>query len=301
MRYPAALLLLIGLLLVPALAWAPSTTSDCTIVGTGTTDSGDAFCGSVSGSADFVFSGSWNHQSGPNVSIVSDGPPDFVVCRINGAVAGDVEGPALFNGVGGYTYRLTVEDVTAESETTSVETLGAMRSYRPSRWQDGVLGTPGARVVLPDEIPVSVGNAGNGKAELTLVRTAAGAEVRCLYRGDSGLANPVDPEDIARGLSYRFALCSNDSGLNPGAEVWADEVALRVQKGSDRFPSVEASETMVSVDLTVIRPGPAHPDLYRIVVRDGSGSAVYVDDGEVATGDVAVCTLGSGGGGPGCE
>ena len=79
---------------------------------------------------------------------------------------------------------------------------------------------------IPDMLPVSRGNAGNGTAILTFT-TAGGASVSCTYRGGASVEHPETLLELAKGREYLFDSCSN--GAEAGSTVTGSDFSLSVQ------------------------------------------------------------------------
>ncbi|HEY8535566.1 MAG TPA: hypothetical protein VIL25_03920, partial [Vicinamibacterales bacterium] len=188
-------------------------TPNCDVSGLGMLPDGDVFAGSVHGS-DSSGSGSWVHIVEHDVIQAS---PTFVFCRINGAVQADFAGEARVNGRTGYEFRVHVEDVGDPEPgrltpgTPEIQTVSATRYYRPTRWEDGTLRIDErALVTIPHELPVTVGNAGNMWAWITIERSETFDTVVCRYRGGASSPLPCDPADLAAGSRYVFDRCTGE-------------------------------------------------------------------------------------------
>jgi hypothetical protein len=260
----------------------------------------DFFAGRVRG-GDIGASGSWVHLSTDAIVLAS---ADHIFCRINGATLGDFGGPAVLNGEDGYTYRVHVQDFGDPSVMrfapmeSAAQTLSATRTYRPSRWTDGELDVTGdsARVTIPSSLPVTTGNAGNHAAWLTFQRAGTYDVVTCRYRGGASRSNPEDAADIAAGLTYEFERCTGERRTEAEAGTEEDVLwmSLHVQSGSNRFPSRDAAETTVSLDLDVVQLEelPVRRDFYRLQVFDNeTGERVVLREGDVDVGDLTVREL----------
>lgn len=275
-------------------------TDRCVIDGIGLlAPDGDYFTGEARGS-DTGALGNWLHIGPDGTSVF--GQAEFILCRLNGALLGDFGGRAAFNLQPGYTFRVAVHDngppEAAEfvSGTPSVETVRASRSYRPSRWVDGHLPIEEerTRVVIPSELPVTVGNAGNQWAEITFERSETHDVVTCRYRGDARRPNPRRPRGWVGGERYVFERCTGPGGggLAAGDEVDVGWLSLHVQSGDHM--SCDDPETEVAVDFHVTPQllRVTRPDHYRIGVwDDATGERVYIRDGDVATGDIELIQL----------
>ncbi len=266
-------------------------TEDCTLRGTGALAAGDAFGGEVVGTAVDGATGNWSHTS--DSSIVLE--PWWIMCRINGVFVADVGGSAVVNGVRGYGFRMFVQDydyVSADAPivettetgentgTTAIQSVSASRSYDPSGWEDGSIDTgEHAVVVIPSELPVTAGRAGDYWALVRFERTDYSDVVTCRYRG--------------AGDSYEFVRCNGEFEGTP--EVTANDyvdvtwMTLHVQNGDRR-----AGATTVSVDFNVTtfgepepepEPTPSTHDYYRLSVFEDA-TRVFHREGELVSGDL---------------
>jgi len=131
--------------------------------------------------------------------------------------------------------------------------LVASRTYFPTRRYDARTHLERAfRFTLPAEIAVVDGNAGNHLARLSF-RFSTGKPMTCLYRGGADRSHPKDPEQIAKGLRYRFKHCT--AGLAKGEEVVADALAMSVLNGDKRAGPTTIE--LVLTDISVPAPPPA--------------------------------------------
>jgi hypothetical protein len=277
----------------------------CLTAGIGTLPSGDTFFGKVVGPNDGRPSGAWTHitSRGDRLVVRASGLNNLI-CRINGAIAADIGGTGAWNGADGYRFLVHIQDLGPPERgpgsplgNPEERMISATRYYSPTRWDDGHALFPHiAQVTIPQTLPVTIGNAGNHEARLTLVRYPDLETIRCDYRGGASTSNPTRPDDVARGLEYRFERChsiegSSGSGhgdrLAPGDIVDASLVHLRVQEGSSRYPSRTTAQTTVSVELN-IRPYIGRTDFYRILVFDPTGALVYDQGGDLILGDTTV-------------
>ncbi len=278
------------------------TTSECSVIGSGTIETGSTFAGDVHDEGGIAV-GAWSHETAGADMFVGD--PASLICRLNGAIVADVEGTGTWNGVAGHRFRLHVQDrgepgppVIVPGTPTSL-TVTASRTYSPSRWTDGTASFPGGSVVtIPAALPVTEGNAGNQWAWLTFTESGSGDEIRCRYRGGASTANPRTPADVAAGLSYDFSDCQRrgapDPALVAGASIDASSLVLRVQHGSTRYPDRRCrAVTRVSVDLTVTPyvSIPREGDYYRLTIFDAADELVHFEDGDTTAGDIAVRLL----------
>jgi len=99
------------------------------------------------------------------------------------------------------------------------------------------------KVRIPSSLQVTLGNAGNHEAVLSITRPS-GEVVRCSYRGAASSGHPTDVVDRAKGLEYRLASC--ESNLDAGAELLGSHFRLDIL-GSDCTDS--PWKTMVSTHL----------------------------------------------------
>lgn len=291
-------------------------TDRCEIRGLGLLEGGELVVGRIRGD-EIGASGRWVHLSRTDGFVLAT--PDWIFCRINGAVVGDFAGDATLDGVSGYTYRVNVQDRREPGDppivtpgAPEVRTVVASRDYRPTRWSDGEMPIDGrVRVTLPSELPVSEGNAGNGNAWITYQRADTYELVTCRYRGGAPRLWPRTPAEEAAGLSYRFERCYQSGwgddddeddevdesapmpGLAPGSVEEVRWLRVHVQNGSHWHPSRAAARTEVSVpfDVTPLTTIAAPYDWYRISVWDASGARVLLNEGPVTVGDIRVTQL----------
>jgi hypothetical protein len=126
-------------------------------------------------------------------------------------------------------------------------TLEARRFYNPSRWEDDER-TFDVRtnVLIPVELQVADGNAGNHGARLRLHR---GEETwTCAYKGGSAQAHPVR-EQIPLGLTYRLEGCT--PAIDTAAPIAIDRVSLKILNGDSRSPSPANPRTVVRATLSI--------------------------------------------------
>lgn len=271
----------------------------CEVSGLGLDAHGEFFVGHVS-NAGGTAEGNWLHL-GDSV-VIGAGPLDMLLCWMNGTMAAEIQGPAYFNGAAGYTYRISTRmgyrpEPGLVEGPAEVQTVTSTRRYRPTRWEEGeVTIEEQARVTIPAELPVTVGNAGNQWAWLTFQRADEWDLVTCRYRGGASKPNPQNPSDIAAGEAYYFERCTGLRGesIEPGDRVDVRWMKLHVQSGAHFFPSRHDAQTTVSVDLEVtplIRLE-AQPDLYGIGVwDDATGERVYFRDGFLRSGSIEIRQL----------
>ena len=260
-------------------------TAECEIAGAGTLAEGDSAEGSVRGD-EFVVTGSWTHVT--DTGAVIETTPDFIFCRINGVTVGDIGGRATIDGAGDYEFRAQVEDRGQPGPVT--QNVTASRFYSPSEWIDGSLDVDGtSTVVIPESIPVVVGNAGNQWLHVDLVQ-ADGTEASCRYRGGASRPNPSNPADIEAGLAYHFVRCTCGTGndIEAGDEVEVSELTVHVQSGSHRFPTRADAETTVSVDFEIADE--VQRDAYRMIIFNDDGTRLLTHEGDLASGDFTLTT-----------
>jgi len=113
--------------------------------------------------------------------------------------------------------------------------LRAFRKHHPSSRQDGEQQLErAASIVIPHEIPVTEGNAGNHKCQLTMHDAVNDRHITCHYRGGSDQAHPSDPEQINKGLKYHFVNC--DHSMQAGDSLFVDHFKLHVKNGDSHHP-----------------------------------------------------------------
>lgn len=275
----------------------PVITDRCDVWGNGQLATGDLVAGRAHGE-DSGATGGWAHVGVEGDVVLGDA--EWVLCQINGALLGDFGGPARLNGMSGYTFSVHVQDfgdpLPAEiiPGTPEVRTVSATRWYRPTRWDDGdVVTDERALVTIPEELPVTVGNAGNQWAWLTFERSESGDTVVCRYRGQAHNPNPCSPDDLAGGMSYVLerCTCERDDDVEAGDVVDVTSMTLRVQSGAQFLPSRRHPQTTVTVDFDVTPVTLSDPerDFYRISVRDEvTDEQVYARHGDVDIGNLHV-------------
>ncbi len=110
------------------------------------------------------------------------------------------------------------EDVVVPSQIL----LHAQKSYNPSRWRDGsyvikeeIGNLEFLKVSIPNEIPVTSGNAGNHR--VTLFIDFQGSSLECYYKGGADINKPLQSGNsiqIEKGKRYLFEECTD--GSEPG-------------------------------------------------------------------------------------
>lgn len=111
--------------------------------------------------------------------------------------------------------------------------LRAKRQHDTGVAEDGV-SNPATPVTftLPEFIPVTLGNAGNGTAELHY-RSANNAQVICTFRGPASVMHPTTDLDRARGTRYDLISCNN--GLVAGNTTQGTNFRLKVLSGDPQW------------------------------------------------------------------
>ncbi len=197
-------------------------TGHCAVTANGLTAASETVTGSIrdEGTAP---GGTW--QSSTSDSLV--GTPDWLECRVNGSTVADFTGTGTWNGTPGYSFRVHVQDRGAPGAPARVEQppttaeIVATRTYSPPRATDGVASwDAGAYATIPESLPVTVGNAGNGWAWVTFAPDPGGTAslayaVRCRYRGAGHDDHPRSPSDLSAGLAYDFVDCQRPCDTVP--------------------------------------------------------------------------------------
>jgi hypothetical protein len=190
-------------------------TGHCAVTGTGVMPSGESIAGSIHDDGSGSPTGTWNSSTSDALA----GTPDWLECRVNGSTVADFTGTGTWNGAPGYQFRVHVQDRGTSGEPVRVEgppttqTLTATRTLAPTHFTDGVASwDAGAYATIPTTLPVTVGNAGNGWAWVTLAPEAGataslGYSVRCRYRGGARSDDPDTASEIAAGANYTFVDC----------------------------------------------------------------------------------------------
>src|SRR5262249_3782279 len=100
--------------------------------------------------------------------------------------------------------------------------------------QDGASNPPvPVTFTIPKYIPVILGNAGNGTAELRY-RSGSHSQAICTFRGPATVAHPVTDLERARGTRYDFVSCNN--GLHAGDTTLGTDFQLKVVSGDAQWP-----------------------------------------------------------------
>jgi cytochrome c peroxidase len=194
------------------------------------------------------------------------------------------------------------EALSAEPSPCDGVSLDARRDYRPRSWTDGHVAFAGGALtfVVPAEIPVTLGAAGNGKVKLTY-SSGFGAATTCVYRGNGRWGHG--------GRNYVFKKCKvgphpdgddddddeEDDGPADavpvaGSTVSADTFTLHVSRGDRNF-----SATVVHLAL----PGPVlsdndacTDDTCDRISGNVSHAAIALDDGNECTTDSCAAATG---------
>ena len=189
---------------------------------------------------------------------------------------------------------IVVAESSAEPSPCGGVSLDARRDYSPKGWTDGHVTFAGGDLsfVIPAEIPVTFGAAGNGKVKLTF-SSGSGAPTTCVYRGNGAgghggllyvfkkckVGADVDDDDDADDASDGQA----DALPVAGGAASADAFTLHVRRGDKRF-----SATVVHLAL----PGPVlsdedacTADTCDPVTGDVSHTPIALDDGNECTAD----------------
>lgn len=185
--------------------------------------------------------------------------------------------------------------VTAASSPCDGVSIDARRDYRRPRWTDGHAALTGVlSFVLPAEIPVTAGAAGNGKVKLVF-RSGNGTPTTCVYRGNgagghgghqyvfkacklgsSAEDGDYDENDDDFGFDRRA-----DRGPVAGSTVSADRFTLHVRKGDKAFPA-----TVVHLAIS----GPATSDDDACTTDACEPSSGHVSHTPIALDDGNECT-----------
>jgi hypothetical protein len=228
----------------------------------------EAFDGSFTDHEDGFFLFDWTHSyMGNEFEAVTPHPHSW--CRLNGTISAEFEGTGTYNGIPGYFYSIRVED---NRDAPDRIVLTASITTSPTRRGEGTATfsapTP---VVIPYEIPVTVGASGPGWTRLHLDEV-----ITCRYRG--------------AGPSYVFERCTSPSGedYEAGDSIDVSALRLRVQTADHAYDL-----TTVEADLGVIHDDPTTaPDRYYIGLFDTNGILFHEISGAIFDGDVSITLLG---------
>lgn len=94
---------------------------------------------------------------------------------------------------------------------------------------------------IPDHLPVTSGNAGNGEATFSFTNTS-GQTVVCTYRGGASVAHPTEELDQMKGRWYLFESCNG--GQQAGEAHLGTKFATQVLSGDSGTPWGETSVGM---------------------------------------------------------
>jgi hypothetical protein len=235
---------------------------------------GAVFSGSALGGENGT-DGTWQHTAADGV--VTIGEADWIVCRINGILLGDLGGPATWNGVSGYQFLVSVQDFAPDGEPhlgyPALQTITASRYAHPTRWEDGVVAIDSiaARVEIPTTLQATVGGALGQTAQLTFQRFRILDTVKCTYRGVSS-------------TQYALQRCTGEVIGSPQVGA-GDTVDVNWMKLRARTAKFGAGQVTVSVDLLVT---PLRGDFYHFAVGDTAGQVLYETQGYLVSGDILV-------------
>lgn len=117
--------------------------------------------------------------------------------------------------------------------------LHAQKSYNPSQWRDGLFkiqdeigAVEWLNIQIPNEIPVTSGNAGNHR--VTLFVDFQGSPLECYYKGGADINKPLQSGDSAQiemGKKYLFDQCTD--GSEPGDLVKVERNMLLTINNGD--------------------------------------------------------------------
>lgn len=234
--------------------------------------------GDVQGTAVSAF-GSWFHESVLEQGFIFFSlSPDTVSCRINGVQiarsTGRVSDTNLTAG-GNLDYVLEVEDQEPQQYWFTAQIEASRNAGRDRvEWEDGSLEGP-LVLMIPHELPVTEGSAGNQWATLSFLPTDSDTEVTCRYRGTGATA--LAPSD-----RYLLEFCVGAGRtLIGGTEVEVEQVSLHLDGG---FPD---GRTTVSLPAQVSQ---TVSDFYVLLIENSFDEVVFSFYGWVdpETGDLVV-------------
>jgi hypothetical protein len=156
--------------------------------------------------------------------------------------------------------------------------VAARRFTTPASQVDGTAAfAPPRSFFLPPLIPVTIGNAGNKRARITLERPLLGT-VTCSYKGIASKAHPTAPYDIAIGRFYVWESCS--SFLLPGQKFAANSIKLEVLGADPALPVTEAKLVLLPSSCPALDAGVGAVDAGRdAALLDSGPDANTVDAG----------------------
>lgn len=243
--------------------------TNCRIVGNGVLEGVPFTVGSLDGTASSGF-GTWTVFN--DGGIIYDLVPVSVSCRLDGIAIGRSLGDVVGTD---YQYVLEVWDA-GDGLPAAQETLVASRSYSPSTWTDAEYPVD-ERVgfFVPEELPVTAGDAGHQWAWLVFTRYEEGDLVTCRYRGND------------TGSAYAFVRCTGeDDGTLPvesGELVSASTLRLHVHNGCN-----ECGTTQVELDLDI---GQGEWDYFQFDVFNPEGGFFERYAGFLTSGNIMVVSL----------
>lgn len=224
-------------------------------------EAGPYVIGDISGTASNAY-GSWFHGFGtPETYFLLS--PENVTCRINGVQIGNSSGRVSdSSGDLGHVsrYVLEIEDQPTQLHwfTTWIE-ASRDASQNAVEWRDGSLERP-VVLMVPDELPVNEGSAGNQWAILSFVPSDTGAEVTCRYRGTGATA--LEASD-----RYLLDACVGAGHtLVGGEEIAVDRIDLHLTGSSPNM------RTSVSLPAKV---GKTVSDFYVLVLENDAEEVLY--------------------------
>lgn len=247
-----------------AQAASTPTVHDCTVDGFGSMLTGEAFSGTAASIAGFD-EAEWVHNGSSPSAIESDGPATDVTCRLNGGVVAEITGPATVDGASGYTYFVQAVDNRPPTAGSPI-VLEATRP-RHGHGSDGTVSfSDPTTVQVPAQVDVVDGDAGHGWVWLKLDQAI------CFYRGNGGGAYDLT-RCVGRG----------GHGLEAGDTLDVTRARLHIAGCGGGH---DALTVRADIGLPVAPSGV--PDVYTILVGDGSGTVIYSFSANVEDGDIAI-------------
>lgn len=219
--------------------------------------------GDIQGTATTGF-GSWFHEVQTDPAqpyfLLS---PENVTCRINGVHIADSQGVVIESDPGygsDLRYFIQVEDHAPRQRWRTVQIEASRNAdHEAVEWTDGSLDGP-VFLIIPHELPVTEGSAGNQWATLSFLSTDSGDEVTCRYRGTG--ASALDPSD-----RYVLEACvGHGRMLVEGEEIEVEQVVLHVDGASP------GSRTTVSLPAWI---GETVSDHYVLQIENSSRETVF--------------------------
>ncbi len=266
---------------------------DCNVTGFGSLPTGEAFSGSAS-SVSGAIDAEWVHD-GAGIHVESSGPPDSVICHVNGEIVAEISGPATVDGNTGYSYYVNVVDNRDPPDDGSI-VLEASRGHH-GHPVDGVENfSDPTTVSIPQSIEVTDGEA-EGWVMLKLDRTA------CWYFGDDDShhyhydhhhshghhGHGHDGDDDDDGGAFEFVRCVGPGahGLAPGDTLDVTHARLHIASASfHRCHRHGREELAVRADIGAGPSGESTgtADTYTIIVTGGGSTYTVADsleDGDI--------------------